>query len=67
VLGLLLGVFFGWAFVKASDELGITVFKLPYGSLAVIVLLAALAGMIAALGPSRRAAKLEVLRAVVGE
>jgi putative ABC transport system permease protein len=66
-LGLLLGVFFGWAFVSASDSMGITLFKLPYSSLVVIVVLAAVAGMIAAIAPSRRAAKLDVLRAVVSE
>jgi putative ABC transport system permease protein len=66
-LGLMLGVFFGWAFVSASEAMGITVFKLPYATLAAITVLAGLAGMLAALGPSRRAAKLDVLRAVVGE
>jgi putative ABC transport system permease protein len=66
-LGLAIGVFFGWALVKALNDEGITVFQLPYASLALIVLLAALAGMAAAIGPSRRAAKLDVLRAVVTE
>jgi putative ABC transport system permease protein len=66
-LGLVIGVFFGWALVKALGDEGITVFRLPFVGLVVIVLLAAVAGMVAAVGPSRRAAKLDVLRAVVSE
>ncbi|HEY6746976.1 MAG TPA: FtsX-like permease family protein [Mycobacteriales bacterium] len=67
VLGLLIGLFFGWALVTALADEGITVFRVPYASLAVVVVLAALAGMVAAVPPSRRAAKLDVLRAVVTE
>jgi putative ABC transport system permease protein len=64
VLGLAIGLFLGWALVRASEDQGLTVFQVPYGSLGIIVVLAAAAGMVAAIGPSRRAAKLNVLRAV---
>ena len=67
VLGMVIGLFFGWALVRAMSDKGLTVFHVPFGSLAVIVLLAAVAGMVAAIGPSRRAAKLDVLRAVVSD
>lgn len=67
VLGLLIGVFFGWALVRALEDEGMTVFNVPYVSLLAIVVLAALAGIVAALSPSRRAAKLDVLRAIVSE
>jgi putative ABC transport system permease protein len=66
-LGLLIGLFFGWALVRALEDQGMTVFQVPYGSLVVIVVIAALAGMVAAVGPGRRAARLDVLRAVVSE
>jgi putative ABC transport system permease protein len=66
-LGMVIGVFFGWALVKALGDEGITVFRLPFVGLALIVVVAAVAGMVAAIGPSRRAAKLDVLRAVVSE
>jgi putative ABC transport system permease protein len=66
-LGLLVGVFFGWALVRAQKDQGITVFSVPYLTLIVVVLLAALAGVAAAILPSRRAAKLNVLRAIVTE
>ena len=67
VLGLLIGLFFGWALVTALSDEGISVFRIPYASLAIVVVLAAVAGMAAAVPPSRRAAKLDVLRAVVTE
>ncbi|HZC71285.1 MAG TPA: FtsX-like permease family protein [Jatrophihabitans sp.] len=67
VLGLVIGLFFGWALVAAMGDQGVTVFRVPATSLAVVVLLAALAGALAAVQPSRRAAKLDVLRAVVSD
>jgi putative ABC transport system permease protein len=67
VLGLLVGVFFGWALVLAMKSQGITVFSLPVGSLVAMVVLAAVAGVVAAILPSRRAAKLNILRAIVSE
>jgi putative ABC transport system permease protein len=66
-LGMVIGVFFGWALVRALHDQGITVFRLPVTSLVVVVVLAGLAGVIAAIPPSRRAAKLDVLQAVVTE
>jgi putative ABC transport system permease protein len=67
VLGLLVGVFFGWALVLAMKNQGITVFSLPVVSLVIMVVLAGLAGVVAAILPSRRAAKLNILRAIVSE
>jgi putative ABC transport system permease protein len=65
--GLLIGVFFGWALVLAMKNQGITMFSLPVPSLVIVVLLAALAGVAAAILPSRQAAKLNILRAIVSE
>ena len=67
LLGLLIGVFFGWALVLAQKNQGITVFSVPYVSLIIVILLAALAGVAAAILPCRRAAKLNILRAIVTE
>ena len=67
VLGLLIGVFFGWALVLAMRSQGITEFSVPVLSLVIVVVLAALAGAVAAIWPSRRAAKLNILRAIVTE
>jgi putative ABC transport system permease protein len=67
LLGLVIGVFFGWALVTAMRDEGLTTFTVPVVSLAVVVILAALAGVVAAILPARRAARLDVLRAVATE
>lgn len=65
ILGLLIGVFFGWALVVALNKQATVVFAIPYTTLLVVVVLAAIAGVAAAILPARRAAKLNVLRAIV--
>ncbi len=64
LLGMLIGIFFGWALVRALREQGIDRFTIPFGTLAIVLVLAAFAGVVAAILPARRAAKLDVLRAV---
>ena len=49
------------------NDQGIEVFRIPTLSLALVVVLGALAGMVAAMFPGRRAARLDVLHAVVTE
>ena len=66
-LGLVVGVFFGWALVLAQRNQGVTVFSVPYARLLIVIVLAGLAGVVAAILPSRRAAKLNILRAIVTE
>jgi putative ABC transport system permease protein len=66
-LGLLIGVFFGWALVLSMKDQGISEFSIPLLSLAIVVVLAGLAGVVAAILPSRRAANLNILRAIVSE
>ena len=46
---------------------GFNTLQFPLVSLVVIVVLAALAGVLAAVFPARRAAKLDILRAIEGE
>jgi putative ABC transport system permease protein len=67
LLGLGIGLFLGWAMVRALKDQGIEVFHVPVTSLALVVLLGGLAGMVAAVLPSRRAANLDILRADVTE
>jgi putative ABC transport system permease protein len=64
VLGLAIGVFFGWALQQALAGEGITELRIPVPTLVVYLVLAGLAGVLAAIWPARRAAKLNVLEAI---
>jgi putative ABC transport system permease protein len=67
VLGLALGVFFGWAMSRALASQGFGEFSVPGGQLVLYVLLAGVAGILAAILPGRRAARVDVLRAIAAE
>ncbi len=67
LLGLVVGTFFGWAMVQALRDFGITELSLPVPRLVVYVVVAAIAGVVAAILPARRAARLDVLAAVTTE
>lgn len=67
VLGLVIGVVFGWAIVRALNLLGTSVVSIPFRTLLLILVLSGVAGVVAAIRPARRAARLNVLRAVVTE
>lgn len=65
--GLVLGIIFGWAIVTAMSAQGITHPVFPVAQLLVLAVLTGLAGIAAAIAPSRHAARLDVLRAVTTE
>lgn len=67
VVGLVLGTGLGWALTRVLSEEGLTAFVVPGGQLVGAVVLALLAGVLAAVIPARGAAKLDVLRAVTVE
>ncbi len=64
VLGVGLGLVFGIALQRSFVDEGIEVLSIPGGQLVIFVVLAALVGVLAAVWPARRAARLDVLRAV---
>ena len=64
VLGVGLGLAFGIALQRSQADAGIGVLSIPGGQLLIFVVLAALVGVLAAVWPARRAARLDVLRAV---
>ena len=66
-LGLLIGVLFGWAIVHAINIFGTGVVSIPYRTLVIVVIAAAIGGVITAISPARRAAKLNILRAIASE
>jgi putative ABC transport system permease protein len=63
-LGLVVGVVFGWALQRAMAEEGVDVLSIPFGQLALYAAAAAVIGVIAAIWPARRAARMDVLRAI---
>jgi putative ABC transport system permease protein len=65
VAGAGLGAGLGAALVRASRDLGFKGAVIPYGQVAVYLALAAAAGILAAVGPARSAAKVDILKAVV--
>jgi putative ABC transport system permease protein len=66
-LGLVVGVFFGWLLVESlQDEFPLT-FVVPVGQLLVAVVVAVVAGVLAGVLPARRAARVDVLRAITTE
>ncbi|MEU2438184.1 FtsX-like permease family protein [Streptomyces rubradiris] len=68
VLGLGLGVFFGWAAGELlATEIPTYELQLPWGRMAVFLLLAGAIGVLAALWPARRAARLNMLSAIKAE
>lgn len=64
LLGIAVGLVFGWALVSALSDEGITEFAVPVVRLVFVLLAGAVAGIIAAAIPARRAAKMDVLKAI---
>ena len=66
-LGLAIGTAFGWSIVKALKSQGLDTFAFPVSQLAVVTVIAALAGVAAAALPARRASRLNVLGAITAD
>jgi putative ABC transport system permease protein len=64
VLGTLLGLVFGTTVVSALKDQGLTDLAVPWTQLVIFLLVAAVAGVLAAVLPARRAARLDVLKAI---
>jgi putative ABC transport system permease protein len=64
LLGVAVGTGLGYALVKALEDQGLTAFAVPWGRLALVLVVAGLAGVLAAALPARRAARADVLAAI---
>ncbi|SEO83685.1 ABC transporter permease [Trujillonella endophytica] len=64
VLGIVLGTLFGVALSRALADQGISELAVPVPRMLVFLLVAAVIGVLAAVGPARRAARLQVLDAI---
>lgn len=67
VLGVVLGVFFGWALIRTLADEGFTAFVIPYAQLLIWVIALGFAGIVFSLWPARKAARLNVLQAIAYE
>ena len=64
VLGVVLGLVFGVSLVTLLADRGIDILSIPWLELVVFVVAAAVVGVLAALGPARRAARMNVLESI---
>lgn len=67
VLGVVLGLVFGWVVVDAIRSDGVNLFSVPVVELVIFVVVAGLAGVVAAVVPARSAARVDVLAAITTE
>ena len=67
LFGLLLGIGFGTGMMYAVREQGLSVIVVPWAQLVLFLLLAVIIGVVAAILPARRAARLDVLQAIATE
>ena len=64
IIGIIIGTGMGIALVSSLKNQGISDTVVPWSSLVIFLILAALLGLVAASWPARRAAKLDVLAAI---
>lgn len=67
VLGVVLGVGFGFGLLTAVRDQGLDVIRVPVGQIVVFLVLSVVIGVLAAILPARRAARLDVLEAISTE
>src|SRR4029078_3303861 len=67
LLGLSIALFFGWVVVVALHDQGVTIFDPGARTQILIVVFAGRSGVVSAIFPARRAAKLDVLRSISSE
>jgi len=67
LLGVVMGVAFGVSLVKALKDQGITDLSVPWVQLVLFVVASGFVGVFAAVWPGRRAARLDVLKAIATE
>ncbi len=64
LLGVGIGIVLGWAVVRALAEEGFGAFSIPFGQVVFALIVAAVAGIVAAIWPARKAARMNVLEAI---
>ncbi|MCE7081404.1 ABC transporter permease [Streptomyces sp. ST2-7A] len=67
ILGVALGLFWGWASQQVMALEGIDVLEIPVGVIVIVFIGSALVGLLAALIPAFRAGRMNILRAIATE
>jgi putative ABC transport system permease protein len=67
LVGIALGILWGWAFSRALQEQGVSVFRIPVVEVLLFVVGSMVAGVLAAVLPAWRASRLDVLEAIATE
>ncbi|MBB4662258.1 ABC transporter permease [Conexibacter arvalis] len=65
--GIVLGLPIAFLLTRLGDAVGIETFAVPVAQLAIVLVVGGLAGVLAGVRPARRAARLDVLRAIAAE
>ncbi|MDJ0393766.1 FtsX-like permease family protein [Rhodococcus sp. G-MC3] len=66
IVGLALGVVFGWGFVRTLRDEGLSTLTVPWGQLLAMLVGSAVVGVLAALWPAIQAARTRPLEAITG-
>ncbi|MEN8042067.1 MAG: FtsX-like permease family protein, partial [Actinomycetota bacterium] len=64
LMGAAVGIVLGWATVQALADQGLGSFRIPFDQVLLALVLAAVAGVLAAIWPARKAARMNVLEAI---
>ncbi|GMR02397.1 MAG: ABC transporter permease [Acidimicrobiia bacterium] len=64
LLGVGIGIVLGWAVVQALADEGLGAFRIPFSQVILAVVLAAFAGVLAAIWPARKASRMNILDAI---
>ena len=67
LLGAGIGIVLGWSVVQALADEGLGAFRIPFGQVLLALVLAALAGVLAAIWPARKASRMNILDAITFE
>ncbi len=67
LLGMGMGLVFGITLIRSLKDQGLDVLSVPWATLVAFLLAAAVVGVLAAVFPARRAARLDVLKAITTE
>jgi len=67
LLGVGIGIVLGWAVVQALADEGLGAFRIPVGQVILALVLAAFAGVLAAVWPARKASRMNILDAIGSE